>query len=105
MLKRTKKEIRKNTVMKRKNFLGTLMVSGLLWLSILILIYFFSPEGILPKIIFFVLTSLALMVTFSTLFENKRRGLLITSAIIFFLMLRMLGVGNLFNLFLVIAIA
>jgi hypothetical protein len=99
------KERRKQQVLKRKNFLPTLLVTVLLWAIIAGLIYFIDPGtfGIVP--LFFVIVFAALLFTFSLIFASTRRGLIGSISISLFLILSYLGVGNIINLLLIVAIA
>ena len=54
--------------------------------------------------LFFVLTFLSILFTFSLLFATSRRGLIAAIATTTFLILAYLGVGNILNGFLIIAI-
>jgi len=92
------KERRKQQVLKRKNFLPTLLVTVLLWAIIAGLIYFIDPGtfGIVP--LFFVIVFAALLFTFSLIFASTRRGLIGSISISLFLILSYLGVGNIINL-------
>lgn len=89
----------------RKNFFPTLIVIILLWTGLFFIIYFVDPAilGVIP--LFFIALFLSLIFTFSTLFANKRRGLIISLAISLFLILRYFGVGNILNLILISAVA
>jgi hypothetical protein len=92
-------------ILKRKNFLPTLLITVLLWIMLGGLIYFVEPGtfGVIP--LFFVTIFVSLLFTFSLLFANSRRGLVITIGLTFFLLLSYLGVGNILNLILIVAIA
>jgi hypothetical protein len=100
-----KKNLRKQQILKRKNFLPTLLVTVFLWISLVGLIYFVDPGVFGVIILFFVLIFFALLFTFSLIFANSRRGITIAIASIFFLFLTYLGIGNILNLILVFAIA
>lgn len=91
--------------LKRKNFLPTLLITILLWALLGGLIYFVDPKtfGVIP--LFFISVFVSLLFTFSLIFANSRRGLVATIAITLFLILLYLGVGNILNLILIVAIA
>lgn len=91
--------------MKRKNFLPTLLVTVLLWGFLGTLIYFIDPATFAAVPLFFVLIFSCLLFTFSLIFAGQRRGLIISIALTLFLVLAYLGVGNILNLALVLAIA
>lgn len=99
------KERRKEQVLKRKNFLPSFLVTVLLWLLLGGLVYFIDPEifGAVP--LFFVLLFAALLFTFSLIFASTRRGVISAIALSLFSILSYLGVGNIINLFLIVAIA
>ena len=92
-------------ILKRKNFFPTLLITVLLWLLLGAFVYFVDPGtfGMVP--LFFVTIFVSLLFTFSLLFANSRRGLVITIGLTFFLLLSYLGVGNILNLILIVAIA
>lgn len=100
-----RKNLRKDQILKRKNFLPTLVVTVLLWLMLAGLIYFVDPDTVLAVPLFFVIIFLAILFTSSLLFANSRRGLITSSSIFLFLILSYLGVGNILNLILLVAIA
>ena len=90
--------------LKRKNFLPTLLITILLWIMLGGLIYFVEPSTFGAVPLFFVTTFTVLLFTSSLLFANSRRGLVITMGLTFFLLLSYLGVGNILNLILIVAI-
>lgn len=96
--------IRKQQVLKRKNFLPTLLLTILLWLLLTTLVYFADPQtfGAIP--LFFLLLFISFLFTFSLIFANSRRGLVASISLILFSILLFLGVGNLLNLILILAI-
>ena len=100
-----KKNSHKQQILKRKNFLPTLLLTIVLWGFLAGLIYFVDPAafGIVP--LFFIFIFFCLLFTFSLIFANGRRGLVATIATTFFLFLMYLGVGNILNAILIIAIA
>jgi hypothetical protein len=90
---------------KRRNFLPALLATILLWALVAGIIYFIDPGifGIVP--LFFVILFAALLFTFSLIFTSTRRGLIGSISISLFLILGYLGVGNILNLLLIVAIA
>ena len=90
---------------KRKNFLPTLIITTTLWLTIFALIYLVSPTNYTAVPLFFVFLFFALLLTFSLVLANTRRGFIVSVSIIFFLILRYLGVGHVVNLLLIAAVA
>lgn len=83
----------------------TLLVTILLWLILGFLIYFVDPDTFLAVPLFFVLSFVSFLFTFSLLFGNSRRGFIISTSLSLFLALMYLGVGNILNLLLIVAIA
>src|SRR3972149_7139379 len=95
------REKRQKQVKIRKNFFPTLLVIIFLWIVLGLIIYFIDPESFGAIPLFFLILFFSLLFTASTLFANTRRGLTITSALIFFLILRYFGIGNIVNLILI----
>jgi hypothetical protein len=100
-----KRKNRQQQVLKRKNFLPTLLITILLWGLLGALVYFIDPSTFAAVPLFFVLIFSCLLFTFSLVFAGGRRGLIGSIAITLFLVLAYLGVGNILNLILIIAIA
>ncbi len=96
-----KKDIRKEQIRKRKNFLPTLIITIFLWLLLSGVIYFVEPDSFGAMPLFFLITFLALLFTFATVFANTRRGAITAAGLTIFLFLRYLGVGNIINLLLI----
>jgi hypothetical protein len=99
------KERRKQQILKRRNFLPTLLVTILLWLVLSGLIYFIDPGTFGAVPLFFVLLFVTFLFTFSLLFASTRRGLITSLSLSLFAILAYLGVGNVINLLLIAAIA
>lgn len=99
------KELRQKIIKSRKNFFPTLIITVLLWLSLGTLVYFVEPDtpGVVP--LFFINAFFALLFSFSTLFENSRRGFIVSFTLVFFLILRYFGVGNIINFLLLVGVA
>src|SRR5687768_10285102 len=97
--------LRKEQLLKRKNFLPTLLITVFLWILLGGLIYFVDPDtfGALP--LFFILLFSSFLFTFSLLFASTRRGLITSISLTLFSLLLYFGVGNLLNLILILAIA
>lgn len=100
-----RKEARKKQVQLRRNFFPTLVVTIFFWGAIAGLVYFIEPDMPFAVPVFFVLTFLAFLFTFSTIFANSRRGLIASLAMTVFLILRYLGIGHIINFLLVLGIA
>jgi len=95
---------RKREIKNRKNFLPSLALTAFLWLLVGAVIYFTNPDFIGMVVLFFILTFLALMFTFSLILANTRRGLIMALGITIFLIFRYFGIGNLLNGLLIIGI-
>ncbi|HKB88165.1 MAG TPA: hypothetical protein VKC53_00805 [Patescibacteria group bacterium] len=100
-----KKELRREQKLKHKNFLPTLFATIVLWLLIAGLVYFIDPGTFAAIPIFFILFFSVLLFTFSLIFGNTRRGIIVSIALTFFAILSYLGVGNILNILLIVAIA
>lgn len=100
-----KKNSHKQQILKRKNFLPTLLLTVVLWGLLAGLIYFVDPETFGAVSLFFVLVFFCLLFTFSLIFANSRRGMVASVAVTFFLLLTYFGIGNILNAILIIAIA
>jgi hypothetical protein len=99
-----KSKLRKKAQLKRKNFFPTLIATFCLWILVIMLVYFIDPQTTGALILFFLLVFLALFFTLAIIFENTRRGLIISLGTITFLALRYLGVGNVINFTLIFGI-
>ena len=95
---------RRVQILKRKNFFPTFIITVLLWGLLASFIYFVDPRGFAAIPIFFILVFMALLFTISLIFVDRRRGFLGAIAITFFLILTLLGVGNILNFILILAI-
>jgi hypothetical protein len=97
-------KLHKKEVLKRKNFLPTLIVTIFLWLTLGGIVYFLEPDtfGILP--LFFILVFFSLLFTFSIIFSQTRRGFLTALGLTLFLILRYFGIGNVLNFLLIAGI-
>jgi len=107
-LRRTKSfkiDTRKKEIKFRKNFLPTLLITGILSLAIFYLIFYVDPESFGAVVLFFILTFLFLLFIFSTLFANTRRGVIASFTLVLYLVLRYYGIGHILNLALIIGLA
>lgn len=91
------KEIRKQMILRRKNFLPSLVITILLGISLALIVYFTDPSESIFVFIFFLNLFLFSMFIFSLLFANSRRGLIISVCLTLFVILRYFGVGNILN--------
>jgi hypothetical protein len=100
-----RKSLRQKELKKRKNFLPALTIAILFWGLLGFIIYFVDPQtfGIVPLL--FIITFFTSLFTFSILLGNTRRGIIVSIGLTLFLILRYFAVGNILNLFLIIATA
>lgn len=103
--RKIKKAARQESARKRKNFLPTLLLTMLFWLLLVVIVFLVDPEVFGAKILFFIILFLALLFSFSILLGNKRWGLIISTSLTFFAVLRSFGVGNALNLILISGVA
>jgi hypothetical protein len=89
----------------RKSFLPALVLAIVLWGLMAYIIYFVDPYSFLAIPIFFATLFTALLLTFSVLFANARRGSIVAVSVMFFLLLRYLGIGNAVNFILIFGLA
>jgi hypothetical protein len=92
------KEVRQKKIRLRKNFFPTLVAVILLWGLLASYIYFIGPDSTLAVVGFFLFLFITAVFTFSALFINTRRGILLSLGVTFFLVLRYFGLGNILNL-------
>jgi len=92
----------------KKNFIPTLSLAIFFWLSWGLIVWFIEPTTIKDLIIpssyslFFLSLGPALFFSLALICRHSRRGLSFSLAIILFLILRLLGLGNLLNLILIL---
>lgn len=95
----------KEQKLKRKNFFPSLLVTVFLWIVTAGVVYFLDPGTFGAVPFFFVIIFFDFLFTFSLIFAGSRRGMVATIASTLFLILLYLGVGNILNLILIVAIA
>ena len=100
-----KKEFRKKAARLRKNFFGTLLATIILWTLLGVVIYFTNPASLINIFLFLLIFFFATLFTLSTILTHTRKGVLIASVLTIFMILRILGVGNLLNFILLIALS
>ena len=91
-------------IKKRKNFLPTLFLAILFWITWGWLTYSFPPEGFLVFVGFLTSLFMALFLTASLLLANSRRGFLIAVGLVGFLLFAYFDLGHWLNLALFVAI-
>jgi len=95
---------------RRKNFFPTLILIFFFWTTLGLMVFFIEPELVKNILIpglylpFFINLFLALFFTLAVIFVNSRRGFLISLGIITFLILRLVGLGNILNAILIFAV-
>lgn len=99
------KRKRKQRKRYRKNFFPALTATGILWASFFLLVYFVDPKTSGVIALFFIILFTSLLFTLSLAFKNTRRGFISSISITFFLILKILGVGNVINLILLLGLA
>lgn len=98
-----KKELRQKIILKRKNFLPTLIILFLLLASLTMIIYFTEPNGFFI-LLFFLNLFLFLFLISALILANSRRGVLVSLCLVAFLLFKMYGVGNILNLLLLLGL-
>jgi len=88
----------KQSRLKRKNFLPTLILAILLWGSWGWFIFSFPPANNFLIFIFYLLLFLATFLTTALIFANSRRGLMIALFLILFLLFRHYHLANILNI-------
>ncbi|OGY07252.1 MAG: hypothetical protein A3D24_02640 [Candidatus Blackburnbacteria bacterium RIFCSPHIGHO2_02_FULL_39_13] len=88
----------------RKNFLPTAILTLFLWGAWITIFFFVPPETFLMPIFFLLLTFLCFLFTSSLIFANSRRGLLVATGVILYMILKYFGLINVLNIILIVAI-
>lgn len=91
------KEIRKQMILKRKNFLPSLIITFLLLITLVSIVYFTDPGSSLFVFLFFVNSFVFLFFLFSLIFASSRRGLIVSTCLTMFVVFRYFGIGNILN--------
>lgn len=95
---------------RRKNFFPTLVLIFFFWTTLGLIFFYVEPELIKDFLIpglylpFFFNLFWALFFTLAIIFINSRRGLIFSLGLIIFLILRLKGLGNILNAFLIMAL-
>ncbi len=95
------KEIRKEMILRRKNFLPSLIIILVLFLSLIAIINFTDPASQIFILLLFINIFLFLFFLFALIFANSRRGLIASTCITLFLIFRLFGIGNVLNAILI----
>lgn len=98
------KEVRKQMILRRKNFLPSLIVTLLLLLSLCSIVYFTDPKY--PLFIFLFFANLFTLTFFisSLILASSRVGLIISTCITVFLIFRFFDIGNILNAILLVGL-
>lgn len=96
-----KKETRREMILRRKNFLPSLVITFLLLISLVAIIYFTDPNLSLFRFLFFINLFGFLFFLFSILFASSKRGLIISVCLSVFAVFRYFGIGNILNAILI----
>jgi hypothetical protein len=88
---------------KRKNFLPALMIDLFFWVSWLYIFFRISPDSFLPFLAFYLSLFLAVFLIFALILASSRRGLIISAALIGFLLLKQFRLASILNVLLLIA--
>jgi len=101
----TRKSIqRHNTILRRKNFLPSLIVTAFLWTSLGFLVYFTDPQNQLFVILFFINLFAVLFFTTALIIGNSRKGLIVALTLTIFTLFRLFGIGNILNFLLLVGL-
>ena len=95
---------RKKETALRKNTKLIIFLTLFFWVVLACVIFFVDPYSPGAKLSFFIFLFSAAFITFSTLFVHTRRGLLAGIFVVVFMLLRLWGVGTLFNASLLLAL-
>lgn len=99
-----RQEKRKQIILKRKNFLPSLVITIVLFMFLVSTVFFLDPGESFSVVLFFILTFLFLIFLMSLVLGDKRRGLIYSSLVTVFILLRYYGVGNILNLLLIVGL-
>ncbi len=77
-------------LLRRRNFLPTVIISILLWASLGIIVFFLNPDKYPNIILFFFTFTLALTLTLALLVGNTKKGFLLALVISLFLLSRLI---------------
>jgi len=91
------KEIRKEMILRRKNFLPSLIAIIILFLGLVAIVYFTDPASQIVILLFFINLFLFLFILLSLIFANSRRGFIASTCITIFCLLKLFGIGNILN--------
>jgi len=81
----------------RRNFLPTFVINLVLWVLVGLIIFYLNPDSYLNIVLFFLILTLSLTLTFALLLANTRRGFLLTLFVDSVLILRLFKLANFQN--------
>lgn len=84
------KELRKQIVLKRKNFLPSLIITILLFISLVSIVYFTNPKYSIFTVLFFINLFTFLFFVFSLIFISSKKGFIISLCVTILAILKML---------------
>ena len=84
----------------RRNFLPTFVINLVLWVLVGLIIFYLNPDSYLNIVLFFLILTLSLTLTFALLLANTRRGFLLTLFVDSVLILRLFKLANWWNVLL-----
>ena len=87
-------------IKKRRNFFPTLVLAILFWAALSWLIYTFAPSNHWLITAFYLLLFIAVFLTVALILANSRRGFLIATGLVCFLIFRYYNLANYLNLIL-----
>jgi len=90
-------------MVKRKNFLPTLLVALFFWANAIFIILRLPPSLFVICYLLFAIF-MALFLTLSLLLANSRQGFLLSTGIVIFLILRLAKIAHFLNLILLVSI-
>ena len=99
-----KKLNRDKKIKRRKNFIPLVFLTIISWTATLYIVFFVDPVERGSLQLFFFSIFFSLLFTFFLIFTNKRRALVLAVSVIFFLILRYFGIGNIINIFLILGL-
>lgn len=99
-----KKEIRQEMILRRKNFLPSLIVISILFTVLIGIVYFTDPANQIFIFLFFLCLFLFLFFLLSLILANTRRGFISSVCITIFIIFRFFGVGNAINAILIVSL-
>mgnify|MGYP005834640075 CR=1 FL=1 len=95
---------RRKGLIKQKSLFLILAIDLAFWILLASIVLFIDPYSLGAIPIFLVTIFFATLIPATFILMNKRRGILTSSGLVFFLFLRYIGIGNILNLLLIIGV-